>query len=107
FKTELTSPCIPYINRQVLGDIEGLAKTLKNDLEIVSCEAFPEIQCAKDLLLEVGARGALMTGSGAGVFGIFQGEPHEELLSHLRSKGYRRVYKAQVFREEDWGVVKR
>lgn len=50
---------------------EALIGQLHNDLERVTIEAYPEIDLVKQKLLESGARGALMSGSGATVFGVF------------------------------------
>ncbi|MDX9786806.1 MAG: 4-(cytidine 5'-diphospho)-2-C-methyl-D-erythritol kinase [Desulfobacterales bacterium] len=44
---------------------------LWNDLETVTASKFPEIQKIKEALLANGADGALMTGSGPTVFGLF------------------------------------
>ncbi len=44
---------------------------LCNDLETVTLKMFPEIAAIKKELLRLGATGALMTGSGPTVFGIF------------------------------------
>ncbi|ESP62718.1 4-diphosphocytidyl-2-C-methyl-D-erythritol kinase [Smithella sp. ME-1] len=53
----------------VLGDIVHL---LHNDLESVSLELHPELADLKKMLLRHGALGALMSGSGPTVFGIFR-----------------------------------
>ncbi|NVM23677.1 MAG: 4-(cytidine 5'-diphospho)-2-C-methyl-D-erythritol kinase [Desulfobacterales bacterium] len=45
---------------------------LYNDLEQVTVKKFPEINTIKKALLDLGAYGALMTGSGPSVFGLFQ-----------------------------------
>ena len=47
-------------------------KNLFNDLEMVASAICPEIQKAKAVLLQNGASGALMSGSGSAVFGIFE-----------------------------------
>jgi 4-diphosphocytidyl-2-C-methyl-D-erythritol kinase len=47
---------------------------LKNDFEDVIFEIEPEIRRAKQALLDSGARGALLAGSGSSVFGIFADE---------------------------------
>jgi 4-diphosphocytidyl-2-C-methyl-D-erythritol kinase len=47
------------------------AHHLCNDLETVVIPQYPEIAAAKKRLLENGAEGALMSGSGSSVFGIF------------------------------------
>jgi 4-diphosphocytidyl-2-C-methyl-D-erythritol kinase len=46
---------------------------LCNDLETVSESKYPDIMAAKRVLLEHGAKGALMSGSGSAVFGLFYG----------------------------------
>jgi 4-diphosphocytidyl-2-C-methyl-D-erythritol kinase len=53
---------------------EILSRELKNDFEKTVFAAFPEIGYAKTRLLELRARQALMSGSGASVFGIFDNE---------------------------------
>lgn len=56
-------------------DLKGVADRLGNVLELVTIEAHPIIADIKNILLEQGALGALMSGSGPSVFGIF---PNEE-----------------------------
>ncbi|MBI5187120.1 MAG: 4-(cytidine 5'-diphospho)-2-C-methyl-D-erythritol kinase [Nitrospinae bacterium] len=51
---------------------EEIAEKLVNDLESVVFPAYPEIMGLKKDLLEQGASGALMSGSGSSVFGLFQ-----------------------------------
>lgn len=48
-----------------------LAKMLHNDLEAVTCKRYPVIKHIKKMLLDHGAGGALMSGSGPTVFGVF------------------------------------
>ncbi len=48
-----------------------LLAALHNDLEAVTAGRHPEINAMKDFLLANGALGALMSGSGASVFGVF------------------------------------
>lgn len=50
---------------------EAVAATLENDLESVTLDRFPEVRVARTALVEAGAMGALMSGSGPTVFGIF------------------------------------
>jgi 4-diphosphocytidyl-2-C-methyl-D-erythritol kinase len=45
---------------------------LRNDLEAAASTLCPDIQTAKQALLTSGASGALMTGSGSCVFGLFE-----------------------------------
>ncbi|MBW1754065.1 MAG: hypothetical protein JRJ46_13425, partial [Deltaproteobacteria bacterium] len=60
---------------------------LCNDLETVAASKHPEILTAKEALLKQGAIGALMSGSGSTVFGLFDDsvtaqEASKALLSH-------------------------
>ena len=48
-----------------------IPKNLVNDLEPVVFPAYPEVRKIKDELLQNGAAGALMSGSGSTVFGLF------------------------------------
>jgi len=57
---------IPHI--QTVND---LLKELRNDLEEVTLNIYPLLRPLKDLLLTHGALGALMSGSGPTVFGLF------------------------------------
>ncbi|MCX5875454.1 MAG: 4-(cytidine 5'-diphospho)-2-C-methyl-D-erythritol kinase [Deltaproteobacteria bacterium] len=47
---------------------------LYNELEAVTIRKYPELGCIKDELLADGAHGALMSGSGPTVFGLFEDE---------------------------------
>lgn len=51
----------------------GLKGLLVNDLETATIAAHPALARLKDVLLENGADGALMSGSGPTVFGVFAG----------------------------------
>lgn len=53
--------------------IEEVGGLLRNDLEAVTVTRHPEIAGIKERLLEAGALGALMSGSGPTVFGVFAG----------------------------------
>ena len=54
-------------------DTSGLA-SLQNDFEAVTLDLEPEIERAKAALLKTGAHRAMLAGSGAAVFGIFDSE---------------------------------
>ncbi|MEG2774729.1 MAG: 4-(cytidine 5'-diphospho)-2-C-methyl-D-erythritol kinase, partial [Acetivibrio sp.] len=56
-------------------NIFGIASRLKNVLESVTIKEHPEIGELKDLMMEHGALGSLMSGSGPTVFGIFNNLP--------------------------------
>jgi len=57
-----------YIHKQ---DIAGIAENMGNVLESVTEKNHPIITDIKDFLMQQGALGAMMTGSGPTVFGIF------------------------------------
>jgi len=52
--------------------ISALVRLLHNDLEVVTCRHHPVITTIKERLIPSGAGGALMSGSGPTVFGLFQ-----------------------------------
>jgi len=52
--------------------IEDVASILSNDLESVTIPAFPVIADIKTRLMELGAVGSMMSGSGPTVFGVFK-----------------------------------
>lgn len=55
-------------------DINSLAQNMYNVLQPVTMRFHNEIQKLIDILLKAGATGAMMSGSGPSVFGIFQNE---------------------------------
>ncbi len=63
-----TEALLDYIKKQ---DIEGVCKNLGNVLESVTIEMYPEIEQIKAKMLELGAEGSLMSGSGPTVYGLF------------------------------------
>ena len=78
---------------------------LENDLERVTASRFPVIREIKQSLMDVGAIGALMSGSGPSVFGVFEsGEGALHAKSVLDTTTSALVF---VVKEIDsWGVVK-
>jgi len=73
----------------VEGNVAEVGSTMFNDLELIALQHFPVIGEIKEKLRGVGARGALMTGSGPTVFGIF--EDHrlaEEAYKNLKREGW-------------------
>jgi 4-diphosphocytidyl-2-C-methyl-D-erythritol kinase len=69
-------------------DRESITELLVNDLEAAAAQIHPEVLSLKARLLEQGARGALMTGSGSAVFGIFVDvEQAQRAAATLRAQG--------------------
>jgi len=66
---------------------------LENDLEGPAFDMCPELKRVKAELLDAGALGVIMTGSGSSVFGVFQNEEHvcNGLSRIRRHEGYRYV----------------
>ena len=78
-------------------DLYGIADRFGNVLENVTIPAYPVIQEIKDLMLEQGAIGALMSGSGPTVFGLFTnpraaGKAHEEMRFGAGAELAKQVY---------------
>ena len=53
------------------GDFEKIKKSTHNDFEQIVYLLHPELQSIKNILLERGAKAAVMSGSGSTVFGVF------------------------------------
>jgi 4-diphosphocytidyl-2-C-methyl-D-erythritol kinase len=70
-----------------------LLTVLKNDLEIPALSRYPEIGRKKEELLRLGASGALMSGSGPVVFGLFasKGEAEETGKRFILPEGWKSV----------------
>ena len=54
------------------GDLDGVIERLGNVLETVTVPDHPEIARIKEMMMENGACGSLMSGSGPTVFALFQ-----------------------------------
>ena len=69
---ELTKGDYDFIINALEKDPLCITKLLENDLERVTTSHFPVINTIKRILMDAGAEGALMSGSGPSVFGIFR-----------------------------------
>ncbi|MDR3578518.1 MAG: 4-(cytidine 5'-diphospho)-2-C-methyl-D-erythritol kinase [Oryzomonas sp.] len=58
--------------RELFRSIEDICSIFSNDLEAVTIPAFPVIAEIKETMLREGAAGAMMSGSGPTVFGLFR-----------------------------------
>ena len=52
-------------------DVDEICKNMVNVLELVTAAKHPIIEEIKGIMIECGAKGAVMSGSGPTVFGIF------------------------------------
>ena len=71
---ELTNRNAISIVPRSFGTVRELCGVLANDLETVTIGRYPVIREIKERLLREGAAGALMSGSGPTVFGVFEAE---------------------------------
>lgn len=80
---------------------------LRNDFEQVIYRLYPEIMRVRDVLLREGAQGALLSGSGASVFGIFESvEAQEGAAQALAAEKSWRVFKCtSLSRAEYWEAL--
>ncbi|HEV2707042.1 MAG TPA: 4-(cytidine 5'-diphospho)-2-C-methyl-D-erythritol kinase [Pyrinomonadaceae bacterium] len=69
--TKPDSAVILHVSRAEAQISDSLCEVLCNDFEPVVFRLQPEIERAKKRLLDMGARCALMSGSGSSVFGVF------------------------------------
>ena len=71
--------------------------SLHNDFEVVIFEIEPEIGRAKQALLDAGARGALLAGSGSSVFGIFDDEAaRDRAFGQLKREAGWRIFSCRT-----------
>jgi 4-diphosphocytidyl-2-C-methyl-D-erythritol kinase len=72
-------------------------RPLRNDFERVIFEIEPEIGRVKVALLEAGARGALLAGSGSSVFGVFDNErARDGAVDKLRCEARWKVFSCET-----------
>ncbi len=76
---------------------DSLHHNLRNDFEPVIFGLHPEILRAKDALARIGARGALLAGSGASVYGLFdEAETRERAAQVLMAETDWRLFKCET-----------
>lgn len=81
------------------GDVRGLALHMRNVLEDVTEKEVCEIGDMKRRLLDCGALGTMMTGSGTAVFGIFEDRKSLEEARAVLNGEYSQVYAVSTARE--------
>lgn len=76
---------------------------LENDFERVIFDIEPEIGRVKKALLQAGARGALLAGSGSSVFGIFDNrEAQQRALEQIRAESGWRIFPCATLSREEY-----
>jgi len=90
-KFKLTNEEIQNIIKNSKKAISNISELLSNDLERVTLGKYPFLYSIKDTLIRLGARGALMSGSGPSLFGVFDSakKAHEagKILARQWKKG--------------------
>jgi 4-diphosphocytidyl-2-C-methyl-D-erythritol kinase len=71
---QLTTDGEEHIIPRLYESVADICAILSNDLESVTVKSFPIIAEIKEELIAAGAKGALMSGSGPTVFGVFEDE---------------------------------
>jgi len=72
---------------EFFSSVEDVCSLLSNDLESVTIPAFPVIGEIKDRMLSLGALGAMMSGSGPTVFGLFRDRQSAETAQDALTSG--------------------
>jgi 4-diphosphocytidyl-2-C-methyl-D-erythritol kinase len=88
WRAKLTKPIVNTSINLLLRNPEIFKSLLINDLEAVTIGRYPRIGLLKGQLIENAAVGALMSGSGSAVFGIFKSRRNAE-------QAFRRLRKAE------------
>lgn len=103
---QLSKTAHPDIDRLMRAiedrDLRGLAENMGNILETVTIPAHPVIQDIKDKMMAMGAVGAMMSGSGPTVFGLFMSparaeEAYEEMRYGSAASMARQVYLTRFY----------
>jgi len=74
------------------GTAYSISPFLGNVLEEVTLRKYPEVKLLKDKMLQYGAEGALMSGSGPTVFGLFRNAEKARNASMNLKRFYRQTY---------------
>jgi len=80
--------------------VRDIASLLENDLETVAIPMCPKIKEIKDRMIKAGAVGALMSGSGSSVFGVFENERAAKRVI-LNLEGMGSIFVAHSVKKKD------
>ena len=83
------------------GDIKALSNNLYNRLEDVTLSLHPIVGEIKKKMLQFGASGSLMSGSGPTVFGIFKDYDRASKAYKNLKKTYRQTYISTAYSKEE------
>ncbi len=86
-RPKLTKSSVNTSIISLLRSPDKIRRLLVNDLETVTASRYPKIGLLKEKLIRAGAAGALMSGSGSSVFGVFDSRRRaEQALRRLRKQ---------------------
>ena len=91
-KIELHPDTDGIVNAVKKGDLTGISRRMYNVLEDITVKMHPKIQDLKVVFIETGAIGAVMSGSGPSVFGVF-----DNLLKAQNAFNYLKKVDNQTF----------
>ncbi|MDF1616484.1 4-(cytidine 5'-diphospho)-2-C-methyl-D-erythritol kinase [Petrocella sp. FN5] len=83
--------------------LEEIVQNLGNVLEEVTFKGYPEVEKIKELILNTGALGALMSGSGSAVFGIYlkQDMAYQAAKKLKRHEAVKQVFVTTTFNVQE------
>lgn len=77
------------------GDLTLIGKNLCNRFEPLVLSAYPELNYIKSVLMTYGAYGALMSGSGSAVYGIFDSFEYAAVACSMLKENYPQIFIAK------------
>lgn len=91
------------------GKVQEIAENMANVLEEVTIGMYPEIEGIKEKLMEHGAMGAMMSGSGSAVFGLFESKEAANKASRYFKihEHMREVYVTTTFSPEKSNIARK
>ncbi len=78
-------------------DLKMIGENLHNDFEIWTISKFPEVKVIKEKMIKKGAEGALMSGKGLAVFGLFKTKIEASRAWRELKKDYNKSYLAEPY----------
>ncbi len=79
------------------GNVYGVIENLRNVLEDVTTEMYPVVNDVKSKMMEYGAMGEMMSGSGPTVFGFFKNKQKATKACENLKKKYPQSYVAKLY----------
>lgn len=73
-------------------NIKEIAASLYNDFELWTLKKYPAIRKVKNIMLEYGTLGSLMSGKGSSAYGIFDNFKKAQNLYQLLKQDYKQMY---------------